>query len=367
MPTTDLLKFTAVPADTLPMGDSQGGERILPLENKPKLSLGEVSNHRKEFPAGTPVKFIFGGTPPLAATVLQALLEAHYRPLAVYTQPDKPAGRGRHLTESPVKTLALKHHIPVEQPSSLKSEEAAARLKSYDAHLWIVVAYGLLLPESILKIPTRGCINLHVSLLPRWRGAAPIQHAILAGDTTTGVTLMEMDPGLDTGPILAQVPCPILPTDTSGTLHDKLATVGAQCLLKFLKEFENKPFHGVPQENDKATYAPKISKEEARISWSDSAESILRAIRAYNPMPGAHTVYKNQSIKIWEASLGEPTTSHAPGTLCRIDKNHLWVATGKGILQIHTLQLPGGKALPLQTLLNGHAHFFEEGVLFGVS
>jgi len=300
------------------------------------------------------MKIIFAGTPVFAQTQLEALLSTNHEIVAVYTQPDKPAGRGQHLQMSPVKELALQHNIPIEQPSTLKTEEALARLSSYDADVMIVAAYGLLLPEAVLNQPRFGCINVHASLLPRWRGASPIQQAILAGDKETGITLMRMDKGLDTGNILATGIVEIQDTDTSETLHDKLAIQGAKMLFHVLEEIVEIP--GEKQLDSDATHAPKIAKSAAVIDWQQPSEVIDRQIRAYIPWPIAQTIIDGQVLRVLSAKRVD--LQAPPGTIIKHTANGIMVGTGVGALEITQAQLPGKKALPMSEILKGHAHLF---------
>jgi len=311
------------------------------------------------------MRIVFAGTPIFAEIQLQALLQAKHNIVAVYTQPDKPAGRGQHLQMSPVKILAQRHHIPVEQPISLKSSEALATLEQYQADVMIVAAYGLLLPEAILKLPRFGCINVHASILPRWRGASPIQQAILAGDQETGISLMQMDIGLDTGDILAQRNCEITKEDTSETLHDKLAQLGAELLVEKLEEITHSPTPRKQSDmNTSVTHAGKITKEQGRIDWHTSAKEIDQKIRAFNPWPVAFTYVGDALIRIWKAHVIEDAHySSAPGTIVAHEPA-LHVATSNGALCIEQAQLPGKKVMPMSEILKGHAHLFAIGQQF---
>ncbi|MDO7667725.1 MAG: methionyl-tRNA formyltransferase, partial [Pseudomonadota bacterium] len=249
------------------------------------------------------MRIIFAGTPDFAAETLKALLSTNHEICAVYTQPDRPSGRGRKLTASPVKQLALEHDIPVEQPLNFKEDEAKQILANYQADLMIVVAYGLLLPPSVLDTPSLGCINVHASLLPRWRGAAPIQRAILAGDTETGVCIMQMEAGLDTGPVLSRASCPINIDDTAQTLHDRLAVLGADTLLAALPNIVELQSKAQAQNDELTCYAAKLLKPEAEIDWQQSADQLVRQIQAFNPWPVAQTNWQDQVFRIWSASL----------------------------------------------------------------
>jgi len=296
------------------------------------------------------LKIIFAGTPPFAAHALAALVEQH-EILAVLTQPDRPSGRGMQLKPSAVKQLALQHNLPVLQPASLKSADVQQQLLDLKADVMVVAAYGLILPLAVLQTPRFGCLNIHASLLPRWRGAAPIQRAILAGDAETGVTIMQMDVGLDTGDMLLKITCPIRPQDTAETLHDTLATLGASGILQALSQLENAQLNPVAQDNQLASYAAKLSKEEGQLDWIRPAAELERAIRAYQPFPVASTNFNGTPLKIWQASVD--TGSGAPGTVLALDKNTLLVACGEGALRLEILQKPNGKALLVSAFLQG--------------
>jgi len=301
------------------------------------------------------MRIIFAGTPDFAATTLAALLTTDHEICAVYSQPDRPAGRGRKLTASPVKQLALQHQIPVEQPLNFKVETDRAKLASYQADLMIVVAYGLLLPQSVLDTPRLGCINVHASLLPRWRGAAPIQRAILAGDVKTGVCIMQMDAGLDTGPVLQRAEIPIEASDTGEQLHDKLATLGADTLLKTLENFEHLQALASPQNDAESCYAAKLHKAEANIDWSQTAVQIDRQIRAFNSWPVAQTPWQDKMLRIWNAAVIDTHHQNAvPGTIIQVDRHGIDIATGNGAIRVLTLQAPGKKAMPVTDFLNAH-------------
>ncbi len=284
--------------------------------------------------------------------VLEALLGSKHRVRAVYTQPDRPAGRGRQLAASPVKRVALERGIQVEQPQTLKDAAAVERLASFSADLMIVVAYGLLLPQSVLDTPPLGCINVHASLLPRWRGAAPIQRAILAGDSETGVTIMQMNAGLDTGPMLLKRATSIGPRETSATLHDRLAQMGAQALLETLASLRE--IRPEPQPEEGATYAPKIRKDEARIDWSRSAAELDRMVRAFDPWPVAETRWAGQQLRIWEAVPSDAEHGVEPGRVVRCTSEGIDVATGAGVLTLKRVQLAGRSAMSAAQFLNAH-------------
>lgn len=307
------------------------------------------------------LKLIFAGTPDFAARHLAALLSSDHEVVAVYTQPDKPAGRGQKLTASPVKELALAHDLPVYQPASLRNEAAQAELAALGADLMVVVAYGLILPKAVLDTPRLGCLNVHGSLLPRWRGAAPIQRAIWAGDAETGVTIMQMDVGLDTGAMIRKVSCPIAFDETSASLYDKLAELGPQALVDTLGAMAAGETAAEAQDDALANYAQKLSKEEARIDWSMEAVAIERCIRAFNPWPISWFEVAEQTIKVWQAEVIDSDHGQSAGTLLKADKQGIDVATGKGVLRLLTLQPPGKKAMSVPDLLNSRRDWFEPG------
>ena len=307
------------------------------------------------------LKLIFAGTPDFAARHLAALLSSDHEVVAVYTQPDKPAGRGQKLTASPVKELALAHALPVYQPASLRNEAAQAELAALGADLVVVVAYGLILPKAVLDTPRLGCLNVHGSLLPRWRGAAPIQRAIWAGDAETGVTIMQMDVGLDTGAMIRKVSCPIAFDETSASLYDKLAELGPQALVDTLDAMAAGDTTAEAQDDALANYAQKLSKEEARIDWSMEAVAIERCIRAFNPWPISWFEVAEQTIKVWQAEVIDSDHGQPVGTLLKADKQGIDVATGKGVLRLLTLQPPGKKAMSVPDLLNSRRDWFEPG------
>lgn len=305
------------------------------------------------------MKIIFAGTPHFAATHLQALInDVRHSVVAVYTQPDRPAGRGKKLTSSAVKLVALEHDLPVYQPQSLKAPEAQAVLAELGADIMVVVAYGLILPQAVLDTPRRGCINVHGSILPRWRGAAPIQRAIEAGDAETGVTIMQMDAGLDTGAMLSVARCPILDTDTSGALYDKLAELGAPALVQDLAKLEKGTAVGIAQDNQQSTYASKIDKTEALIDWSQSAVILDRRIRALNPFPAAYSLVDGQRLKVWTATLGPTDHADTPGKIISADANSLVVACGQGSLVLTEIQLAGKSRMPVSEILKSRADLF---------
>ena len=315
--------------------------------------------------ANNSLRVVFAGTPDFAAIHLANLITSEHQLLAVYTQPDRPAGRGRKLHASPVKQLALRAGLPVYQPVSLKGADEQQTLAALGADVMVVVAYGLILPQPVLDAPRLGCLNVHASLLPRWRGAAPIQRAIEYGDTTSGVTIMQMDAGLDTGQMLAAVSCPIGARTSAGNLHDTLAQLGPPALLAVLDDLPRWQHQAQVQDESQACYAHKILKSEAQLDWSLSAEELDRKIRAFNPFPICHALLGGQRVKLWEAT---PQATHAtaatPGTILRADSSGIVVSCGEGELQLKVLQLEGGKALAAGQLLSAHQAQFAVGRRF---
>ena len=309
------------------------------------------------------MRLIFAGTPDFAAESLKALVKTEHDICAVYTQPDRPSGRGRKLTPGPVKQLALEHNIPVEQPLNFKTDDSLVTLAAYQADLMIVVAYGLLLPQKVLDTPRLGCINVHASLLPRWRGAAPIQRAILAGDRETGVCIMKMEAGLDTGPILLEAHCPVQENDTAQTLHDRLAQIGAGTLIESLDNIELRLQNATAQDDSQSTYAVKLSKSEADIDWQQPAVQILRKVNALNPWPVAQTSWHGQTLRVWQAEVVDNKESAGAGTVQTTGKQGIDVATGNGVLRITRLQAPGKRAMSVQDFLN--ANQIKAGERFG--
>ena len=304
------------------------------------------------------LKIIFAGTPDFSVPPLQALIDSEHEVVAVYCQPDRPSGRGRKLTAGPVKQLALDHQIPVYQPLSLKDEDAQAQLAALNADLMVVVAYGLILPKVVLDTPRLGCINIHASLLPRWRGAAPIQRAILAGDNTTGITIMQMDVGLDTGDMLYKTQCDILPDDTGSSLHDRLSQQGAEALLSVLPQVESESCQPEKQDDSLSCYAEKLQKSEAILDWNLPAAQLAAKVQAFNAWPVAQTTMmkkaKPQVLRIWRAIVVDESCNQAPGSVIRCNKQGMDVATGDQLLRILELQLPGGKPMDIKAFVNAH-------------
>ena len=300
------------------------------------------------------LKVIYAGTPDFAVPALQALIDSEHQVIAVYTQPDRPAGRGRKLTPSPVKQLAVSHDIPVYQPVNLKSAEDQQQLADLDADLMVVAAYGLILPKAVLEAPRLGCVNIHASLLPRWRGAAPIQRAILAGDEQSGITIMQMDVGLDTGDMLLKKHLPITDEDTGSSLHDKLMQLGADALMDVIPDIISGTVEAVKQDEYQVTYAEKLQKTEAQIDWQQPAVQIIRQVRAFNAWPVAQTVWDGQVMRIWRAQTATSANQAVAGTVVHADKSGIDVVTGEGLLRITELQLPGKKPMPAAAFLNAH-------------
>jgi len=310
-----------------------------------------------------PLRVVFAGTPDFAAAHLDAVIASQHNVVAVYTQPDRRAGRGKKLQPSPVKARALQADLPVYQPSSLRDESAQAALRALAPDVLVVVAYGLILPQAVLDIPNQGCINVHASLLPRWRGAAPIQRAVEAGDAISGVTIMAMEAGLDTGPMLAMESLTLSPEETGGSLHDRLIPVGRALLVETLDKLDSRLLNATIQNNEQATYAHKIQTSDAEINWLESAESLARRINAFNPVPGCFSTLQGERIKIWSAyaTTGAPSQ---PGTVLSVGREGLTVACGEGVLCITEAQLPGAKRQHIADLVNGQSQRLPVGAQF---
>ncbi|MBK8452844.1 MAG: methionyl-tRNA formyltransferase [Thiofilum sp.] len=301
------------------------------------------------------LRVVFAGTPEFAVPALQALIQSRHTVVAVYTQPDRPAGRGRKLMPSPVKQVALAHSIPVEQPASLKSMEVQHLLEQYQADVMVVAAYGLILPQRVLDIPRYGCLNIHGSLLPRWRGAAPIQRAIEAGDKETGVTIMQMAAGLDTGDMLLKTHCAITSTSTGQSIHDQLAQDGAVALIQVLEQVCTDTLRPEQQNDALATYAHKLTKAEALIDWSQSALEIDRKIRAFDAYPTAYTLYKGEPLRFFNSEVLELSTQAPAGSVIAESKAGIDIAAGQGVVRILRLQMAGGKPLTAADFINARS------------
>ena len=300
------------------------------------------------------MKIIFAGTPEFSVGALKSLLSSRHEVIAVYTQPDRPVGRGRKLRAGPVKQCALDHNIPVFQPLSLKQADAQQELIDLQADVMVVVAYGLMLPKEVLEAPEYGCLNIHASLLPRWRGAAPIQRAVLAGDTQSGVTIMQMNEGLDTGDMLYKVECDIRQTDNAGSLHDRLAVLGAEAIVTVVDQLGTGNLKPETQTDENSCYARKLDKAEARLDWQQSAEQLARQVRAFNPWPVAQSSWQEKVMRIWEAESIAEVSKEEPGSVINANKNGIDIATADGVLRLQTIQLPGGKPMPAAAFLNAH-------------
>ncbi len=311
-----------------------------------------------------PLKIIFAGTPEFAASSLSAIIEAGFDVVAVYTQPDRPAGRGKKLTPSPVKAVATQHNIAVEQPLNFKQTADLEQLQSYQADVMVVAAYGIILPKAVLDAFPLGCINIHASLLPRWRGAAPIQRAIAAGDQQTGITIMQMDVGLDTGDMLLKEAIAIQGQDTGSSLHDKLAACGAKLCVKALKQLPELQQSAQSQDDSQANYAHKLNKQEAQIDWTQSAQKIERLVRAFNSWPVAFTHIQDKVMKVWHVEVDETQSQGAAGTILAADGMGILVQCGCGSVRIIDAQLPNSKRMSVGAILNSKREWFEPGAQF---
>ena len=318
---------------------------------------------------GHSLRIVFAGTPEFASQHLQALIDSRHKVVAVYTQPDKPSGRGRKLSLSAVKKTALTHELPLYQPASLADASTQDSLKLHQPDVMVVVAYGLLLPSPVLDIPRYGCINVHGSLLPRWRGAAPVQRAVIAGDKKTGITVMQMDCGLDTGDMLHKLSVPILNSDTSATLYDKLSRLGSIALKEVLDQISTDTVCQEKQDNDLATYAHKITKEEGRVDWSLPAEKLSCLIRGLNPWPVAWTELQGMVVRLWDIDIidnlpSDPLSQVVPGTIVHGDKSSVFVACGQQALSLKSIQLPGKRRMDIRDVLNSRRDMFTAGKVF---
>ena len=311
----------------------------------------------------TSLRIVYAGTPEFAVPALAALHRSSHQVVAVYTQPDRPAGRGRVLNASAVKSYALEHHIPVEQPLNFRDANNVAHLKTYAPDVMVVAAYGLILPQAVLDVPHLACLNIHGSLLPRWRGAAPIQRAILMGDTETGITIMRMEAGLDTGPMLRMQSVVIEAHDTAAIVHDRLASLGAELLLSVLDDLPTALTHQQVQPADGVTYASKLSKHEALLDWSLPATQLDRRVRAFNPWPIAETRLQGAQLRVWQATVLNTTHHATPGTVLQANAAGIQVACGSGVLNLTQVQLAGKKSQPASDFIKSHSLI---GVQLGV-
>ncbi|BFM04845.1 methionyl-tRNA formyltransferase [Halioxenophilus aromaticivorans] len=310
------------------------------------------------------LSIVFAGTPDFAAFHLSAVLASQHTVSAVYTQPDRPAGRGKKLHASAVKQVALAHELPVHQPLNFKSQEDRDALAALKPDVLVVVAYGLILPQAVLDIPKYGCLNVHASILPRWRGAAPIQRAVEAGDALSGVTIMQMERGLDTGPMLNKVFCDITEQETGGSLHDKLQALGAPALIDTLDQLSDGQLAPETQDDSQANYAHKIEKDDLNINWQQPAEVVARTIRAFSPFPVCFSQLGDKRIKLYQATMVEAATPGNAGEILSFDKTGVMVACGVGAVKLHNLQIPGKKPMTADQLLNGYKELFAPGQVF---
>lgn len=309
------------------------------------------------------MRIIFAGTSEFPLPVLHALKASHHELLAVYTQPDRPSGRGRKIKNSPVKAWAATNQVPIFQPENFKHSETIRVFSALEPDVMVVIAYGIILPRKLLSIPPLGCINVHASLLPRWRGASPIQHALLYGDKETGVTIMQMEAGMDTGPKITEVLCPILTGDTAGSLHDRLAHLAVAPLMETLDNLALNKITLKRQEEALATYANKISKQDAAINWNKSAEEINNQIRAFNPWPIAHTTLNHEPLRIYQAHVIDDKATALPGTVLSVDKKGMVVATAKKLLRVEIIQFPGGKIMSVADWFNAKGARLQTNII----
>lgn len=309
------------------------------------------------------MNIVFAGTPPFAIPCLEKIYGSEHTITAVYTQPDRPAGRGRKMQASAVKMWAESHSLPIFQPTNFKDQNTINELAELAPDIMVVIAYGLILPKAVLDIPRIACINVHASILPQWRGASPIQHSILHGDKLSGVTIMQMDAGMDTGGIYTIATCAINENDTAGDLHDKISSISAKPLLETINKIEHEDLKPTPQDNNLATYAGKISKQDAAIDWSKTSVEIDQQIRAFNPWPIAHTRVGDLVVRIYKASIVLDKSSANPGTITAIDKKGITIATSKQSVCIESFQFPGGKAVSVANWLNANRGQLQVGMI----